>query len=132
MMRSRFYSFVLIGLITLTLVNCEHTPLGSGGEYHWRGYTFPIGVKTSNGIAVRYVIGLVIFTTKPEVTVRQLQPIVKKFDGKILEVWQSTAKSELDLTMKIPFSLDPFSVASQLSRSTLIRYAEPVFVSTPE
>jgi hypothetical protein len=101
-------------------------------EYHWRGQTFPVAIKIIDNARVRYVIGLVIFTTKSNVTIAQLQSIINDFDGKILEVYQPLGVTELDITMKIPYSLDPFDVANQLERSPLIKYAEPVFVSTPE
>jgi len=34
--------------------------------------------------------------------------------------------------MRISFALDLFEVADQLSRSPLIKYAEPAFIGTPE
>lgn len=101
-------------------------------EYHWRGYTFPVAIKTINGVEVRYVVGLVAITTNPNVTIEQLQPLIKEFDGKILDSWQPTGTKELEITMRIPFASDPFKVANQLNRSSLIRSAAPVFLSTPE
>lgn len=122
----------LLSLALLASLGCEHKALSYLDEYNWRGYTFPVAVKIIDGVRVHYVVGLVIFTTKPNVTITQLHSVINNLDGEIMEVYQSPGITELDVIIKIPFSLDPFAIAKQLERSPLIKYAEPVYLGTPE
>jgi len=101
------------------------------GEFTFGGYTFPVAVRTVNGVDVRYFVGLVSVTTNPDVKIEQLQDLLRKFDGEILRLWEVPELKELDVMMRIPFSNDPFEVATELGRSPLVKYAEPVYVSTP-
>lgn len=131
MTRSNLRFVGLVGLVLMLVSACEQTPVTYVGEFAVGGYTFPIAIRTVNGIGVRYVVGLVSVTTNPDVKIEQLQDLLKKFDGEILRLWEVPELKELDVMMRMLFWKDPFEVATELGRSALVKYAEPVYVSTP-
>ena len=140
MKRTICYCFGILVFALAALLGCERNknPVTNHLDlFQFRGYYFPIVARTIDGVEVLYAVGLVNFTTNPAVTIEQVQLLVARSYGQILQSWShpsltEPAKDELDVMMKIPFSSDPFKVALELNRSSLISSAAPVYIGTPE
>lgn len=131
MTRSNLWFLELLGLVLVSVTACEQTPVTYVDEFTVGGHTFPVAVRDVNGVDVRYVRGLVVFTTNPDVTIEQLQPMVGNFLGEILRLSELSEPKELDVMMRIALWMDPFEVAAELGHSPLIKYAEPVYLGIP-
>lgn len=97
-------------------------------QYRIAGHEFPIDTKLVNGKNIQYTPGLVVFVTNPPATIEQATELISSYSGEILRWLRIVRSQEIAIVAKIAFEHDPFQVATELSRSDLIKFAEPNYI----
>lgn len=125
-MRTRHVRILLVSFALICLFGTVNA------QFHFAGREFPIASRNVNGISIRYTQGIVVFTMKSKAEQDALRSLTEELNGEILRSWNPTGTDELDITMQIPMSHDPFEVAEELEKYSFVKYAEPNYVSTLE
>lgn len=94
-------------------------------------YDFKIETKVMNEVVVEYTPGLIVLTTQPGVSLKELDNLISRFEGEIIDSWQPKDIDEINMLLKIPSKTDAFEVAGRLASSSIVRYAHVNTVERP-